>query len=163
MPTDTRPAILEWMRENVTEGFAKGMLYRQAAIDQMHFFRDRVATLFLPRDAEPTERDAFCKIESWHTSKSIDLPVYYFHTGIVEVVARDNFYNWNVTVGCTRELELPTYFDIDGGFNYLFMEGMEQWRRSPYRDNRREFSFCVWDKYVLFAVMMCIASQTKPT
>jgi hypothetical protein len=162
MRDEERPALLEWMRANI-DGIPADMRYREAAIDQMCFFRDRIAPLFLPGYATHRDREVFCKIAGWHTSKSIRLPVYYFATGVVEVAARDNFHNWNVTVNCTRDLSLPAYFEIDGGEGYLFMEGMEDRRRGSFRDSPREFSFCTWDRYHLFAVMLCIASQVKPT
>lgn len=161
MADDTRPAIIDWLRQHI-ENYGTGMLYRDAAIEQIKFFSTQIAGLFAPPDQRGAEY-RFCKIDGWHTSKSISLPVYYLNNGVVEIVARDNFYNWNVTVVSSRNIDLPAYFDVNSGDGYLFMEGMENWRREPYQTNRKEFTFCTWNKYVLFAILMCVAAQTKPT
>lgn len=160
LKANDQPSLLHWMRENL-DSIPKDMLYRKAAIDQMVFFRDRIAPLFLKPDTPLEERDSFVTIAGWHRSKSVTLPVYVFKTDSIEVVARDNFYNWNVTVISKFPIVFPDYFEIDNGNGYLFMEGMESWKRGPYASNQSEFSFCVWDDYQLFAVMWCIASQHR--
>jgi hypothetical protein len=151
------------MTDNI-EKIPKDLLYRDAAIEQMKFFRDRIAVAFAPRgENEYKIRRNFCKIAGWHKSKSVDLPVYYFNTDVIEVIARENFHNWNVTVIAGQDLVVPEYFQIDSGESYLFFEGMESYRRGPYRDNHREFSFCVWSDYELYSIMRCIQSQVVPT
>lgn len=158
---DERPALLAWMRENLEKGISKDMLYRDAAIQQMCFFRDRVAPLFYRPEMPYEEREAFCKIAGWHRSKSIHLPVYGIRTPRVDIVARDNFYNWNVTVVSQVSLELPGYFNIDDLNGYLFLEGMENHKRGRFADSHTEFSFAVGSDHRLFAILWCIAAQVQ--
>lgn len=153
-----REPLLKWMREHAAK-IPTDLAYREAALDQMLFFRDKIAVLFLAADAKREDYEQFSKIESWHISKSVTLPVYFVSTDEITVVARDNFYNWNVTIRASVHLVIPDYFQIDHLENYLFFEGMEQWRCGPYRDNNAEFSFAVYSKYDLYAIMRCISSQ----
>lgn len=156
-----REPLLKWMREHVDDNYARGVFARDAAIDQMCFFRDYIARLFWTPDEVPESGPMFCKIEGWHTSKSVTLPVYYVGTPTIEVVARNNFHNWNVTVRAAKPIVLPDYFDVDAYTGYLFMEGMEHWKERPYLEDAQRFSIALYDRYQLFAVMWCIASQVK--
>lgn len=157
------PSLMLWMRENIDsyKEAHKEMKYLDAAIKQMIFFRDRIATLFLNPDCTSEERENCCYIENWHKSKSVDLPVYLIDNKKILIVARDNFYNWNVTVSSSVDIELPEYFDIDASNDYLFMEGMECELKGKYAESKQKFSFCVWDDYTLFAIMWNIASQVR--
>lgn len=156
------PSLQEWIASGGIDAIPNDMKYKQVAIDQICFFLDKIATLFVPQDQDLDIRKHFCRIAGWHTSKSVNLPVYSFLTDRgLEVVARDNFHNWNVTIISPRDIEFPDYFGIDNNSEYLFCEGMEEWKRGKHADNKREFSFCVWDRYQLFAIMWYLSMPTN--
>lgn len=165
-------SLLYWMRENLSDKdhnplWGKDYIYRKAGIDQMMFFRDKIATLFyrpytdkeVYTDEHRKYRDEFCQIVGWHRSKSLDLPVYGIEIPGLKIVARDNFHDWNVTVISDKEIALPEYFKIDGANSYLFYQGMENYKKGMYKENQKEFSFCVSSNETLFAIMWCISSQ----
>jgi len=152
--------LISWMRALEIDD---KMLYKQAALRQMCFFRDLPSTLFLHKDTHHHAANDFVHIHGFHKSKSVQLPVYHIAIPGLEIWARDNFYNWNVTVEAAEyEINIPNYFHIDSGKDYLFLEGMEAKKRPLYAENRKQFSFCFFHPrgdYELYAVMQLIASQ----
>jgi hypothetical protein len=148
---------IAWADKNIDNN----LMYKQEAVHQAMFFRDKVAILFIDRDATGEFYRAFVKVDGGHTSKSVHLPVYHFETSELKVWARDNFYNWNVTVESTVHLVIPDWLRVDDMSDYLFLEGMEYTRKSKYSESNTRFSFCVSSKYDLYAVMKCIASQVQ--
>jgi hypothetical protein len=161
-------SVTQWFRDGGEKTIDDNLRYKKAAIDQMVQFRDRIAIMFAPRHTKDEydkdvhdARTHFCKIAEWHTSKSVRLPVYQFSTQRITVTARDNFYNWNVSVSSVDAILLPEYFKIDSGADYLFFEGMEDCRYGKYADDHRLFSFCVGDLYALYAIMWCIRAQMR--
>lgn len=157
-------SLLFYMRE--TKRPDDSLVYGQSGVSQMVFFRDRIATLFSPRKEEETkdqyeDRQHFCKIRGFHTSKSVKLPVYWFKTDKIEIIARGNFYNWNVSVRSEEPIQFDAYLNVDKGYDYCFCEGMEDAKFQPYLSGRvmNEFTFCKWSNEELFAVMWNLASQ----
>jgi hypothetical protein len=157
---DDERTLISWMREMEIDD---SMLYKQAGIRQMCFFRDLLSTVFLHKDTHHRAANDFVHIHGFHKSKSVQLPVYHIAIPGLDIWARDNFYNWNITVqSVEQEIDIPNYFHIDGGKDYLFMEGMDGLHRSLYAQNRKSFSFCLFHPrgdYELYAVMMVIASH----
>jgi hypothetical protein len=150
-------SLLTRMREPGFLPDPKEWLFADAAVDQMCWFRDNISSLLRHQINETYD----CWIAGWHRSKSITLPVYCWRRDDLTVIARHNFYNINCTILSDRDIEIPDYMQIDVSENYLFLEGMAEHKRPPYRDSRREFSFCKWDRQQFYAVMWCIASQSK--
>jgi hypothetical protein len=99
--------LLEWMREQDFEPLKRKMSYGNAAVSQMIFFRDKIGPMFLHRDTPTEEFNALTTIAGFHHSKSIDLPVYHLIRPFIEVHARDNFYNWNVTIRAKKRWKFP--------------------------------------------------------
>lgn len=169
-----RIPLQKWMEDNwettSVEMEQQKLIYRNAVWDQIKFFRDTITPLFYsgPLLLEGKEaylkRRYFCKIVGWHMSKSCKLPVYYIATDeepIVEIVARNNFYNWNVTVRSAKKIVFPDWLPMDSTGAYLFFEGMKDWKEELYRQNPYWFSFSESCDYRLFATLMCIAAQVK--
>lgn len=150
--------LFEWMQ---SDSIPDKMTYKPAAKSQAAFFFLQIAPLFLRKGTTYEDRLKFVKICSWHKSKSILLPVYYFETPQIKVVARDNFYDWNATIITSVDLEIPDYFQIDSERDYLFFQGMESWKRGTHAENANEFSFCVRGEYVFFAIMHYIAHKVR--
>jgi hypothetical protein len=172
-------SLLEYMRDSSND-IPEEMIWKKSAINQMIFFRDRIGVLFYhgldmfnckygttPEEHLEYERcrklrDDFVKIRSFHTSKSISLPVYQINLNSKEVdfiVARYNFYNWNVSIRSTKEVILPDYFRMDRAYDYCFLEGMTDMRLPKYSEDRNNFMFHMSTHEELFAVMWCIADQ----
>jgi len=113
------------------------LIFYSAGIRQMVFFRDRIVPMFQERHDKETdeEYEAFnhqCKVRGFHMSKSVQLPVYWFQNSGIEIIARNNFFNWNVSIRSPRGISLPDYFKINQSYDYLFLEGMEDCKFPPY-------------------------------
>lgn len=148
------------MRAMDWEKLEREWKYGKSATEQMCWYRDQISGLLrhqLP-DSQYGSPVTDCWVAGWHTSKSVNLPVYCWRIPSGVIVARDNFHNVNCTVSVDSEIILPAYFKIDDAKGYLFME---QYKCSPYEFNKREFSFATWTRQQFYAIMWCIASQVK--
>ena len=145
--------LLYWMRK---DNIDDKMLWKKAAEHQECFLRDEICTNLL-------HTHAF--VVSTHTSKSIQLPVYFFmmHNGI-KVVCRENFYGWMLSVKLPKD---RPYEDIipkdliecgyDGDTSDCFFEGFrKEWVFEGYKPNdkkQRNFSFGIYSDYEFYTVM----------
>jgi len=96
----------------------------------------------------------------FHTSKSCRCPVYRIDAKGFVIIARYNFYNWNVTVISEKVLNVPMLDQLVSG-NHLFFEGMEDYKRPPWENGMAEFSFMTPTHYTLFTAMFLIANAVK--
>lgn len=145
--------LLYWMRK---DNIDDKMLWKKAAEHQECFLRDEICTNLL-------HTHAF--VVSTHTSKSIQLPVYFFmmHNGI-KVVCRENFYGWMLSVKLPKD---RPYEDIipkdliecgyDGDISDCYFEGFrKEWVFKGYKPNdkkQRNFSFGIYSDYEFYTVM----------
>lgn len=135
------------------------MLWKKAAIDQEIFMRDVVGMNLL-------RVPMF--VVSWHTSKSISLPVYGFimRNGI-KVITRYNFYDWKLSIETPEKLPddyLPEDL-ICGGYGRghkisdCYLEGFRsEWSYGPYlhKNTPKKFTIEVdnrFDVYVLLYML----------
>jgi len=95
------------------------MLWKSGAKSQLALLAGPVTELMLAADA-----GAKVTVRSTHTSKSIVLPVVELRSEKLGIVfyARENFYNWAVTVESEREIHGEEGEEVHG---YLF-EGFER-------------------------------------
>jgi hypothetical protein len=80
--------LQEWFNENKVKN---EMLWENGYIDQFIFVRDNVGRLI-------TRGEDKVFVISTHTSKSILLPVYSIETEGLQIILRNNFYNWKMSV-----------------------------------------------------------------
>lgn len=141
------------------------MLWKKAAEHQEIFLRDEICTNLL-------RTHAF--VVSTHTSKSIQLPVYYFmmRNGI-KVVCRENFYGWMLSVKLPKD---RPYEDIipkdliecgyDGDISDCYFEGFrKEWVFGGYKPNdkkQRNFSFGIYNDYEFYTVMYMLKNLYEP-
>lgn len=101
-----RSRLRDWASQNVPE---ENKLWRDAALDQVRFF-DRLTSLIasgLPYE----QHDNIAEVIGTHRSKSITLPVVQWtrpDLGLT-LTARDNFYNFKLSVSCDRPIDVPQF------------------------------------------------------
>lgn len=127
------------------------MLWKKAAIDQEIFMRDAICMNMLKVP---------CFVVSWHTSKSIHLPVYGFimQNG-VKVIARYNFYDWKLSVKMPDKLPddyLPTEV-IRGGLKSAipdcYLEGFRSsWAYGVYKNGVKKFTIELSNRYDVYMI-----------
>lgn len=145
--------ITQWARQN---DWADNLLYSKSASNQRCFVRDELCEglKFNRGDVIGT-----------HTSKSVLLPVYRLEWGPLQIVLRDNFHGWNMSVNSPIEMELPIeLFDkeSDGEYGYCSCEGFPaQWILEQYRLNKNRFTISVRDKYRLFTLIYLMKKQVS--
>ena len=151
--------LLHWMRKQEIDD---KMLYKNAAIKQECFLRDDVCSNLL-------HIHAF--VVSTHTSKSIQLPVYYFmmRNGI-KVVCRENFYGWMLSVKLPNDRPYEDIISKDliecGYESDCYFEGFrKEWVFEGYKPNdksQRNFSFGIYNDYKFYTVMHTLKNLYEP-
>lgn len=132
------------------------MLWKKAAIDQEIFMRDIIGMNLL-------KVPMF--VVSWHTSKSIRLPVYGFvmRNG-VKVIARYNFYDWKLSIETPEQLPDDFISEdlVSDGYGEghkisdCYLEGFKsEWSYGPYlyHDTPNRFTIEVRNKYHVYVLL----------
>ena len=136
---------IKWLRENHPK---EDMKYKEAHGEQVYFIWNKCA-FHLFHDTLKV-----LSVISTHTSKSITLPV--FHIALedgTELILRDNFHGWNMTVLASKPLDLRTeFFEKD---NYQYCEGFDKsWILPAYSPfNRQNFTVGIGGDYDLYTVL----------
>lgn len=133
--------MVESLNANIQKWFVENqpgdeMKYKRSWWDNNVFIRDRLLDLFNSKEAE---------VVGTHYSKSIKCPV--IKTGYkgVEIIWQYNFYDWQVMIKSTEELELTNLdlYRADG--TYFFYQGIpEEYKFQPYsKNNKKQFAIDV--------------------
>lgn len=117
------------------------LIYKKAASSQIMFVRDGLGRAL----ADSYEQwQGALTVLSEHRSKSVRLPVYLITLPGLEMVIRDNFYNWKVSVRSDKPLDdLAGWglFREDERHSACYCEGFpEEWVHGPYVKDRRRFT-----------------------
>lgn len=132
-------------------------IYGEAGLHQMLWVRDKAGLLLRIDNDDMDYRDLW-KVCSFHTSKSVQLPVYYYENEQLTLVMRNNFHDWNVSVKANKSILIPSYMDVrEAGC----CEGMENYKFSSYEGSKYKFSFYSPFNEHLWAILWCITTQTK--
>jgi len=108
LPSVENPVPLhQWAKENQPND---EMLWKNAAGRQIDFVRNDLNPL-IQNKLKNDDRTGV-EVISEHRSKSIILPVYFLARGDLKIILRYNFYNWKMSVICSRT--------IDANFDGLF-------------------------------------------
>lgn len=178
-----------WLREHADTDLIYAR-YRSSSpsvgLDQVHFVSDRLSCLmwsgvdYDERGVEPSRPDckATAMVVGEHKSKSVRLPVYSLERPDLglQIVLRDNYYNWNVSVLSEIPVEadlrgFETDFSsaeerdryrIRGLWGCCFFEGFpDELRFGPFSMDCRKFSLCVSSDYELYALVRCLMTWRK--
>lgn len=151
--------LLQWCRDT-EQWFDPALLYSESAKAQVMFVRDDIARMVLRASPWEGDGESGAHIIGWHHSKSVRLPVYHIDAAWAEIVIRDNFHDYNVTI---RSKVGPLGADTDGLLGehhggYLFFQGMGDWVEQPWGGVASEaFSFSVGGAHRLWALLFLFA------
>lgn len=151
-------SLLYWCRK---WEISDNMLWKDAAVKQMTFIRDVVCTNLL-------KVNSF--VISNHISKSILLPVYAFvMKNDVKVIARDNFYDWKLTIKLPKHYgDIPKEL-FSGGYKdnipeYLIEGFANSWCFNGYdpKDmNQLNFTMELHTDYNFYVLMFILKNAFK--
>jgi hypothetical protein len=159
--------IQDWFMKHQPED---EMVYKNAMIDQVKFFRDEIQPL-LGRGLDATRRAELMEVVGTHTSKSIVLPVYHVDRPdlLLKVWLRDNFYNTKLSVVCGKEL---VGADFSGLFHVTpppdpeytgnelspcYFEGFRsEWIFGYYCENKQAWSAEIGSQQELYTVLFLL-------
>jgi hypothetical protein len=162
---------------------------KKPQLQQVHFVRDMLAAIVwqdVPYEkrapASPRECKETAFVVGEHLSKSVRLPVYSLERPDLglRIVARDNFYDWNVSVASERDVAtdlrgFPLDYWIESererfkdgyqpgrSWGYCFFQGFpSDMQFGPYKENKRRFSMCVGSDYELFTLVWLIMRDVR--
>lgn len=147
------PTLKEWTENNAP---SEKMRWYEPFYRQVNYVGRTLAVLF-GSSVNGEFQLAVPEVVSTHCSKSIICPVSRFILPWGQVILRYNFFNWNVAVFANRDIEFDWESLIgEGHGNYLFLEGMENYRRPPYPEAKREFCFCVSGDFPCYGALLLI-------
>lgn len=152
--------VTTWIRVNEP---SKDLIYKEGSGKQIVFLRDVITRgLFYSCENgnyDHEKYDSFQpKVISTHTSKSVTLPVMKICLPSVgvEMIFRNNFYDWNVSIKSEKFLD----FDHKGLINDdrdCFYQGFpDEWKFGNYNDNHKQFTICIGSDYDLYAFMFLL-------
>ena len=169
--------LQEWLVEWLDEYEDSDYKYMSSARDQILYTRDTIGSLLWSGanvdeklECEQGERtpDKECGmiVVSEHFSKSVRLPVYRFERKDLglEVLLRNNFFDWKLSVKSSIPIEGPFGFlfctdrsnAVRSGsdLNPIYFEGfLEEWCLGYYSENNKEFSASIQGKERLWATL----------
>jgi len=157
---DYRGNLLTWCRE--TKPWCRETLhYAESQKAQIMWVRDTLASMVTRLSPLMDDGKDGAIIVGWHFSKSVPLPVYCIDAGWGEVVLRDNFHDFNVTV---RSKVGPLDVDLSGLLgdpHYLFFQGMAAYTEAPYvrGSNEERFSFVTRRRYETWTALFLLARE----
>ena len=160
--------LYAWFIERYEAMEGSDYIYKGAWSSQIMFVRDTL-TFMLGARPQPTKPDGSpCPtvvVSGTHTSKSTELPVYLFDLPWGTVEMRDNYHDWNVSVTSKAG---PIDWDAsgllhEGHAGYLFFQGMTTQHAAYSFEPSSAFSFCVADRYRLWAALFSIKRAAEST
>lgn len=134
-------------------------IWRDQFHNQMHFIGYIIDAL-IRKDYEDF-KDNSVMVISTHRSKSIDLPVYQIDLEKygVEMILRDNYYNWKVSVNSKKPLDCDFMgiFDPDEKWSSLYCEGFPYDKvYGSYNENHSQFTVELTSKYDLYTFFIIL-------
>ena len=108
------------MREKLQDWFmankpAEDLIYKDGLNSQVMFIRDKITGLVSTGMSYDERKNNVAFVISTHRSKSVTLPVYSLERPGLQIVLRNNYYNWKMSV-----ISENTICDPDGVFPHLF-------------------------------------------
>jgi len=148
--------VTAWIRANTPD---EKFLYAQQVGKQVSFVRDIICPLFYGSYQECEKYPPM--VISTHKSKSVLLPVYQISVPKygLEIILRNNFYDWKVSIKCNTELNFDTMglFDMTNQIHPVFCEGFPEDKVYDwYLADHKQFTVEIRDDYKLYTFMYLI-------
>ncbi len=143
-----------WFNDNQP---SDNMFYKGGYDRQCMFVRDNFGRLF---------HDILEKIEviSTHTSKSIKLPVYHIVMNGIEIIMRDNFHDWKLSVISDQILDFPDelFSGPEKQVNAIYCEGFDKsWVFAPYKENQKQFTVEIYNDNLVYVFLFLLKLQLE--
>ena len=155
--------LQDWFMSNRA---SEEMIYKKASENQIMFVRDNLSCLV-------TGKSNNVFVISTHTSKSIKLPVYSLEREGLQIILRNNFYNWKMSVISKQFIELDfsglfhTSPPIDPDYTgdslaSCYFEGFPEKLIFGYYDlsNHKKWSAEISSNYELWTVLFVVLHKT---
>ena len=155
--------VTAWIRVNKP---SKNLLYAEKACNQISFIREKICPLFYDSLNESEQNPPL--VISTHSSKSILLPVYQITVPKygLEIILRNNFYDWKISIDSKLELNFDTMglFDTTNQIPRLFCEGFPEDKVFDwYLSSHKQFTIEIHDDYRLYTFMYILKNYIKNT
>ena len=165
---ETEPIRLkDWRNDNVP---SNSLTFGPGSGQQCQFVLDNLGSLFVQE--VPSGRslqdviDNVVYVVSTHASKSVKLPVFrLIHpNGGLELVMRNNFHNWQVSVISSRPVEDIFYglFNTMRKVDAVYCEGFDPaWVFGSYENDQQRFTVTLSDDFTLFTFLWLLTKSRK--
>lgn len=175
--------LQKWMTATMDKATNEGLIHSESVINQAMWVRDSIPNALYNTPAWPKyikdknlgwtenwnlEKELRPKISvhSTHRSKSCELPVYYMSFYGVNLVMRNNFHDWNVSIRSKLPIVgiLTKLFPHDT--SYCFYQGFpEHMRMEAYNEvtNNKNFSFYCGSRETLWTFFWLLGQMIKET
>ena len=130
-------------------------------LNQITFIRDNLSIVFT---TDWDKWNGMVSIINNHKSRSCLLPVYQITTPELIIEARNNFFDWKISVESTKDIYIPYegLFNPDAKWEKYFCEGVERIYPS-YKENKRKFTIETYTNYQMYTICYLIAQHHKHT
>lgn len=175
--TNTDPSVIEYVRNyyeshlpvDVTAWVrvnrpTDNLIYKNGLGQQVCFVRDTLCNLLFSNYNEKEANPVM--VISTHTSKSVLLPVYQINIPKygIEIILRDNFYDWKVSIASKRALifDFMGLFDTKKKIPAIYCEGFPEDKvYNSYSRNHHFFTFEIRNDYDLYTFMFLLSKYLK--
>lgn len=153
--------LQEWFSEWL-DSTTDDLLYKQAAKGQVMFIRDTLGRALV---SEWKRWEGVPVVIGEHRSKSVRLPVYHIALPDMELVLRDNFYDWKVSVRSDAPIRNVAGWGLfdeadERGISACYCEGFpREWVQGPYAKDKRRFTVELSGQYDLYAFCLLLRGK----
>lgn len=154
--------VTAWIRVNEPD---KNLIYKEELGKQICFVRDDLCGLLFRDSLEEQENNPPMVI-STHMSKSVLLPVYQINVPKygIEIILRDNFYNWKISIASKQPIECDFMglFDEKETISPIYCEGFPKEKvYESYSENHSKFTFEICNDYELYTLMFLLSKYLE--
>jgi hypothetical protein len=147
-----------WINENRP---AENMHFSNAFTHQVVFLRDTIPKIFFSTYEDYIDPANKIVVGS-HTSKSISLPVLKYILPECEIILRNNFYNWKVSVIAKHPVKINfmNLFDPTENISSVYCEGFnEEDVFGSFNENKCAFTIDLADDYTLYTFLYLLQNK----
>lgn len=153
--------ITAWLRVNKPD---PDLLYADRLEEQICFVKDSICKLLFPNSQDFLSNPPL--VISTHTSNLVKLPIYQINLKKygVEIVLRNNFYNWKVSIKSDIPLDFETMglFDPTCYITSIYCEGFPVEKvYGSYSSNNSKFTVEIASDYKLYTFMYLLMNYLK--